>query len=242
MKLLLIGGSKIKNAANALEQRFNTLETSIATNVEELTLFGNSGLRFDRILLFEQAITKDGEILDKKIIRERTQKFMGTMKELFDSFDVVGIADNNEVLQSLREEMFEIKHRAVVVKVKASALSANILAGIASRSVPDLREIYKEVDVDRSIYRSPSTVLWSSDIESDDDWDMASDGIRTERAGETKSVFNTETMQWEEVPVNGQKKTGTSGQNVQPTPNEAAKNNAKPTDKKKFGIFGNRKA
>ena len=65
-------------------------------------------------------------------------------KELFETFELVGVAENNEVMQSLREEIFEIKHRAVVVKVKASALSANILAGIASKSIPDLREIYKD--------------------------------------------------------------------------------------------------
>lgn len=244
MKILLVGGAKVNNAAKALMQRFNTIETSVASRPDEIELLGHSGMRYDRIIVFEQSLTRDGMDIDKKAIRERTQRVITAIKEAFDAFDLVGVADSTEVLQSLREEMFEIKHKAVVVKVRANSLSANILAGLVSKSIAELRELYKEVDVDRSIYKSASSVLWSSEVEKSDDWDI--DDIASfngeEAGGRTKLRFNYGTMEWEEVGSSADNNSNKDNVAGQARSAEQPKADRATTNKKRFGLFGNRKA
>ena len=238
MKVLLIGGKKIGNAALALEQRFSTLQARTADSAELIKTIGRGGERFDRIIIFEQAVTRDGQVIESRMIRESAQMFMDAIKDSFEAFDLVGVADDSTVLQVLKEEMFDIKHRAVTVKIKNNVLSASMLAAIASKSIGELRDIYQETDVDRSIYRSVSSVMWSSEIEKPEDWDLdMSDGRAAVKLNSGNMKFNPMTGKFEEV-----QDEKVTGHNIESSDTGTVSVNTSTKKPKGRGLFGNRKA
>ena len=232
MKVLLIGGNKSENAASILRQRFN-IDVQLANTPDSITLMGSAGARVDRVMLFEQAITSDGLYIDKTSIRNRSQAIIGAVKEAFDNFDMVCIADNNVVRQSMLEEVFELKTRACVVYCKGNVISANMLATLAGKTIAELVEQYKANEVDKSIYKSVDDVKWSSEVEHSTVWDDE-EIKRTNMLTKTNDNMrmNLVTGEWEEVDP----ETGL-------TPSEAAAELAKQkqNEPKKSWLFGNKK-
>lgn len=233
MKVLIAGGNKAENAANVLKTRFN-VDVTMANTPEAIGLLGSAGSRMDRILVFEQAITADGLYIDKNNIRKRSQALIGAIKDNFDNFDMVCVADNHTVRQSMLEETFELKSRACVVYCKDNIMSASMLASLVGKTIVELVEQYKANEVDKSIYRGVDTVKWSSEIEQTSVWDDE-EMVRTNSLLNKKRQvkFNAETGEFEEIDP----ETGL-------TPSEVAKKLAEEekakTPKKKW-LFGNKK-
>lgn len=176
MRILVIGGSRASNVEDALEQRFASIEVKTVRTIGEIKIIGSAGERFDRVLLFEQAITKDGIELSSKEVHENTQEMIKELQNAMQNFDLVCIADSNIVIRTLLEETFEMKYRSVVVEIKSNSISANTLAALISKSIGELKRTYNNDVIDTSIYRGVDTVLWSNEIDRVDDWGIGERG------------------------------------------------------------------
>ena len=233
MKLLLVGGSKVDNAANVLTSRFPTMDVATTQTIEDIISRGKLSEHYERVLVFEQAMTADGTLMEGNAIRKRAQDFIGALREAFKDFDIVAVGDSHLILSLMSEELFEIKHRAVVAEVRAKAMTASILSALASKTVSELKTIYKEVGVNDDIYRKVDSVIWSTEATQEQDW-----GSENEQSGAHVRLGKN---------VHYDVLTGQliddSAQDEEPVDvgESADKKNGNDKGKKRFGLFGNRK-
>lgn len=232
MKVLLVGGSKIERASEAVAKMAG-IDPITAKTVSTIKEYGSAGVRVERIILFEQAITNDGIYIDKQSIRKRTQEFIGAIKESFENFDLVCAADNTVVKQSMLEEVFELKSRACVIYCKDNRMSTSTLAALLGETILTLVEQYRANEVDKSIYRDVSSVKWSSEIEHETAWDNGAIASTHNLVDRTNNVwFNEKTGRFEELPDENNNKSG--GVEQKSVAEEAKK-------PKRSWFFGNKK-
>ena len=239
MKVLLIGGCKIDRAAEAVGKMAG-VDPITATNVDTIREFGSAGVRVDRVILFEQAITNDGIFIDKESVRKRTQSLIAAIRESFENFDLVCAADNIVVKQAMLEEIFELKSRACVIYCKDNRISTGTLAALIGETIINLIEQYKANEVDKSIYRSVKSVKWSSEVDHETLWDNAGIVASHNLIANTKDVrFNEKTGKFEKVDVaDNEQGGGTPGDFA--TENRTEHVEAEEKRKKKW-LFGNRR-
>ena len=232
MKFLIAGGVKIKAAADYIGQQFNT-EVIVVNEVKEIETYGSAGIRIDRALIFEAAISSDGYYIEENPLRKRTQEWINTLNENFDNYDLVCIANTHTVWQSMIEETFLMKYRAVVVFIDNNrSFQKTWLMQLAGDPMATIREKFHGDKIDKTVYVNPDEVEWSSEVERSYEMAVSSDSSQIET---DDIVYNPVTGKWEnvakEVTAEAQANNGTQS---------AVKNGTK-SEKKSGWLFGNRK-
>lgn len=115
MRILLSGGFKTVNIANAIRPKFESNGDEIVVeqfveNIENLYLRGDS---FDKIIITEQSLTQDFNIKDDNIVRNRINTF-AQQQELHDN-KIVFLTQYSKLASAIIDETLSIKDKSIVV-------------------------------------------------------------------------------------------------------------------------------
>ena len=115
MKILLSGGFKTENIANAIRPKFESNGDEIVVemfveNIENLYLRGES---FDKIIVTEQSLTQDFKIKDDNVVRNRINTF-AQQQELHDN-KIVFLTQYAKLASTILDEIVSIKDKSIIV-------------------------------------------------------------------------------------------------------------------------------
>lgn len=210
MKILILGGQKTKNVADALHKRYAQIEMKCMSGIDGMKEMVDSGETFDRVLLFEQAITEDGKYMDNKDVRKRSQTVIQMMKNGFGVFELVCAAESYAILQAFLEETYDIQHRSCTIEI-SPPYQLNMMAAFVGKSISTLKDEYPLQLDSSSIYKDDSGIRWSDELPSGDSWNIDASGryvFASEASfddwngtenGSNNVKFNADTGSFEEV-------------------------------------------
>lgn len=126
MRILLSGGIKTQNILKGIEKKFEAsgddfLVVEYLDDIQEI--FGR-GDYFDKALITEQSITREGDITDELEIRDRINKFAINMNSLPKKHDFVFLTSTEDMATIVHEEILPIiEHSIVILKQPKYAVS-----------------------------------------------------------------------------------------------------------------------
>lgn len=162
MKVLVCGGAKTKNIVVGLEKKFGHIgiEFLVVNDIDSVEEIYGKGEYFDRALICEQGVTKDG------LYRNEEEKVRGSICNFAVSASMHNMAGANYVFLTADMEMAEIMHEELlplrndsVVVVKASPYSIGFFSSLIATDLDKL---------DRNIVFKPVT---EEDVDSLDVFD-----------------------------------------------------------------------
>lgn len=115
MRILLSGGFKTENIANAIRPKFESNGDEIVVemfveNIESLYLRGES---FDKIIITEQSLTQDFNIKDDNVVRNRINTF-AQQQEVHDN-KIVFLTQYSRLASTILDEIVSIKDKSVII-------------------------------------------------------------------------------------------------------------------------------
>ena len=115
MRILLSGGFKTENIANAIRPKFESNGDEIVVemfveNIENLYLRGES---FDKIIITEQSLTQDFNIKDDNVVRNRINTF-AQQQEVHDN-KIVFLTQYSRLASTILDEIVSIKDKSVII-------------------------------------------------------------------------------------------------------------------------------
>ena len=141
MKVLVCGGAKTKNIVVGLEKKFGHvgIEFLVVNDIDNIEEIYGKGEYFDRALICEQGVTKDG------LYRNEEERIRGSICNFAVSASMHNIAGANYVFLTADMEMAEIMHEELlplrndsVVVVKASPYSIGFFSSLIATDLDKL--------------------------------------------------------------------------------------------------------
>jgi cellulose biosynthesis protein BcsQ len=117
MRVLLSGGKKTQNIIDGISKRFTTSgdEFLVIEYLEDIVGIFSRGDYFDKAVITEQSITRDGAITDEMQIRRRVNDFATTMSNRPHKYNYVFLAQTEEIANMIYEEILPIFDESAVV-------------------------------------------------------------------------------------------------------------------------------
>lgn len=141
MKVLVCGGAKTKNIVVGLEKKFGHIgiEFLVVNDMDSIEEIYGKGEYFDRALICEQGVTKDG------LYRNEEERIRGSICNFAVSASMHNMAGANYVFLTADMEMAEIMHEELlplrndsVVVVKASPYSIGFFSSLIATDLDKL--------------------------------------------------------------------------------------------------------
>lgn len=141
MKVLVCGGAKTKNIVIGLEKKFGHvgIEFLVVNDIDSIEEIYGKGEYFDRALICEQGVTKDG------LYRNEEERIRGSICNFAVSASMHNMAGANYVFLTADMEMAEIMHEELlplrndsVVVVKASPYSIGFFSSLIATDLDKL--------------------------------------------------------------------------------------------------------
>lgn len=165
-----MGGVKAGNIINTLNQRFNTSINCVREdnlrNFERLILRGDT---FDRALIFEQAITEDGTMLDEEVQRVNLARLVELLNTNFKNYEIVFVCENRNMARIILQELMEIEVWVkILVKDPETKYYAKFFTDLVSL---ELKEFDREMVFDREKLKKlqeeendEEEIIWSDEV------------------------------------------------------------------------------
>ena len=117
MKVLLSGGRKTKNIINGINKNFTTSgdEFVVIEYLDDILDMFSRGEYFDKAVITEQSITRDGEIKDAMTIRHRINSFSIDISEKPRRGNYVFLAQDEDIANMIYDEILPISNDSAVV-------------------------------------------------------------------------------------------------------------------------------
>lgn len=120
MRILLSGGLKTQNIISGVSKKFTSSgdEFIVETFLDSVTSIFAKGDYFDRALITDQSITKEGEITDESEIRQRINNFALEMAAKNKRYSFVFLTQHKHMAEIIYEEILPILDDSVVIYKK----------------------------------------------------------------------------------------------------------------------------
>lgn len=119
MRVLMSGGIKTQNIVNAIAKKFKASgdEFIIVEYLEDINSIYSRGDYFDKAIIAEQSINRDGAVVDEYEIRQRLNNFVQDSVNRNKKVSFVFFTGSEDMANMIHEEILPIiSHSAVVVK------------------------------------------------------------------------------------------------------------------------------
>lgn len=127
MKIILSGGAKTINIKNGIEKKFKSSgdEVSVENYIEDIASTFSRGDTFDKALITEQSISRDGAIASEAELRQRVNDFAASSAHRNRKNEsYVFLVQSEAMAELISDETFMIKGSSVVV-LKTPPYSVN---------------------------------------------------------------------------------------------------------------------
>lgn len=178
MRILISGGVKTNNIVEAIKPKFagSGDEITVVYYLEDIPRIFASGDYFDKAIIIEQSITRDGTIREESEIRSRIYKFVQDMvgRLYLRKMSFVFLARTDDICELIHEEVLDIMDYSVVIKKQTPyfvAFFINIIVTDVKQCPEDL--VFK-----------PNRISFEQQIESDTKSEASSnifESIRTDK-------------------------------------------------------------
>lgn len=120
MKVLLSGGKKTNNIVTGIQKSFTTSgdEFVVIEYLDDIMDMFSRGEYFDKALIAEQSITRDGMITDEMQIRQRVNKFANDISAKSSKNNYIFLSQSKEICGMIYDEILPIAHESAVVFMK----------------------------------------------------------------------------------------------------------------------------
>lgn len=180
MKILLCGGAKTDNLIIALENRFKSgmsfCKEEFIRNIDNFIMRGES---FDRAIVFEQSISRDGYINDIATFRKDVSTFIDKLKENFSKYEIVFVTETRDKARMIIEETIDVAHISIVI-VKEPPYVTSFITQLVSTELRNFDKGIKftQDDVRQMIEEenNEDDILWSDEIEMEKGETLSLDG------------------------------------------------------------------
>ena len=117
MRVLLSGGRKTQNILDGINKKFNTTgdEFIIVEYLDDIMDIFSKGDYFDKALITEQSITRDGEIIDNLEIRRRVAQFSASISDRASRHNFVFLAADESIAEMIYDEILNIYDDSAIV-------------------------------------------------------------------------------------------------------------------------------
>ena len=117
MKVLLSGGKKTNNIVTGIQKSFTTSgdEFVVIEYLDDIMDMFSRGEYFDKALIAEQSITRDGMITDEMQIRQRVNKFANDISAKNSKNNYIFLSQSKEICGMIYDEILPIAHESAVV-------------------------------------------------------------------------------------------------------------------------------
>lgn len=120
MRVLLSGGKKTYNIIDGIRKKFTTSgdDFVVIEYLDDILDMFNRGEYFDKAVIIEQSITRDGDITDEMQIRQRINKFSIDISKKVHKSNYVFLSQDQDIASMIYDEILPIANDSAVVFMK----------------------------------------------------------------------------------------------------------------------------
>lgn len=139
MRVLLSGGKKTYNIIDGIRKKFTTSgdDFVVIEYLDDILDMFNRGDYFDKAVIIEQSITRDGAITDEMQIRQRINKFSIDISKKVHKSNYVFLSQDQDIASMIYDEILPIANDSAVVFMKPP-YKATFFADLIVKEAADL--------------------------------------------------------------------------------------------------------
>lgn len=139
MRVLLSGGKKTYNIIDGIRKKFTTSgdEFIVIEYLDDIMDMFSRGDYFDKAVIIEQSITRDGAITDEMQIRQRINKFSMDISKKVHKSNYVFLSQNKNIAGMIYDEILPIANDSAVV-FREPPYKATFFADLIVKEAADL--------------------------------------------------------------------------------------------------------
>lgn len=219
MKIVLSGGVKTVNIRDGVSKKFQSSgdEFIVENFIDSIETIFTRGDSFDKALITEQSISKDGSIKSEEELRQRVNNFASSSANRNRKNETyVFLVQSEEMAELIIDETFTIKNQSVVV-LKTPPYSVNFFVTLLVNDITKIPEnlIYKPAAVTSEIEEVTAEVQGDPFQEAPDNefsqTMQPQNSFNPEVAGGAMGLFDDSDLP---LPVEGDEYTGQNSMNT----------------------------
>lgn len=139
MRVLLSGGKKTYNIIDGIRKKFTTSgdDFVVIEYLDDIIDMFSRGDYFDKAVIIEQSITRDGAITDEMQIRQRINKFSIDISKKVHRSNYVFLSQDQDIVSMIYDEILPIANDSAVVFMKPP-YKATFFADLIVKEAADL--------------------------------------------------------------------------------------------------------
>lgn len=120
MRVLLSGGKKTYNIIEGIRKKFTTSgdDFVVIEYLDDIMDMFSRGDYFDKAVIIEQSITRDGAITDEMVIRQRINKFSTDISTKVSKGNYVFLSQEQSIASMIYDEILDIANDSAIVFMK----------------------------------------------------------------------------------------------------------------------------